>query len=73
MHGADELGNEGEEFRGGRKRGLHGTFTASRRAGNEPHLDVALLSKAEYSGDGVFLSATYDQPGDDVSDAHGPE
>ena len=32
--------------------------------------DAGFLAQAEHGGDGVFLRAADDQPGDDVGDAH---
>ena len=34
------------------------------------HLDAGTLIEAQDGGDGVFLGAANDQPGDDVGDPH---
>ena len=71
MNGPDEFGNDGEQFRRiFEDFGFQRAFRAGGRAGNQIDFDAGFLAQAEDGGDGVFLRAADDQPGDDVGDAH---
>ena len=48
--------------------GFQRTFRAGGRAGNQTDFDAVFLAQAEDGGDGVFLRAADDEPGDDVGD-----
>src|SRR5882724_426891 len=70
MNGTDKFGNNGKQTRNFFDVRLKRTFRAKGRAGNQVHFDAGFLAQAQDGGDGVFLGAADDEPGDDVSDAH---
>ena len=70
MNRADEFGDASENSGRAGEFGFQRTFGAGGRAGNQIDFDAGFLAQAEDGGDGVFLRAADDQPGDDVGDAH---
>ena len=70
MNRADERGHTREDIRQVREFRFERAFGTGRRAGEQMDFDAGFLAQAEHGGDGVFLSAADDQPGDDVRDAH---
>ncbi len=68
MNRADEFGNNGKQPGNFRRFSFQRTFRAGGRAGNQFHFDAGLLAQAEDGGDGVFLGAADNEPGDDVGD-----
>ena len=46
--------------------GFQRTFSAGGRAGNQIHFDAGFCAQAEDGGNGVFLGAADNEPGDDV-------
>src|SRR5665647_452240 len=71
MNGADEFGNDGEQSGNFCGFSFERTFRPNCRAGDQIDFDAEFLAQAVDGGEGVFLCATDDEPGDDVRDAHG--
>jgi hypothetical protein len=71
MDRANEGRNNGEQAGWFGDFGFQRTFGAGGGAGNQMDGDVRFIAQAEDGGDGVFLGATDNEPGDDVGDAHG--
>jgi hypothetical protein len=71
LNRADEFGNAGEQS--GDFGRLHFSEPSGPigRAGNQLHFDAGFCAQPQDGGQGVFLRAADDEPGDDVGDAHG--
>ena len=70
MNRAQEFREDGEKFRQIVEGGFQRAFSAGGRAGNQTGFDAGFFAQAEDGGNGIFLGATDNQPGDDVDDAH---
>src|ERR1017187_4642441 len=70
MDGADQGRDDGKDLRARLEGGEQGTFRPGGGTGQEGHFHAGTLLQAENGGDGVFLGAANDQPGDDVGDPH---
>ena len=71
MNGADKFGDDGEQAGNFCGFSFERTFRPNRRAGDQIDFDAEFLAQTVDGGEGVFLCATDDEPGDDVRDAHG--
>ena len=71
MNGADQLRDDGEDFRCAGEFRFQRAFGALRQAGNQVHFDTGFVAQAEDGRNGVFLGAADDEPGDDMGHAHG--
>jgi hypothetical protein len=70
VDGTDEGGDESERDRESAGVGFEGAFGAGGGAGEEFEVEVVPVMEAAEGGDGIFLGAADDEPGDDMSDAH---
>jgi hypothetical protein len=70
MDGTDKMRFEAQETGQRVKERFEGTFRPARGARNETDLETLLLPEAKDGGNGIFLSAADDQPGDDMGDPH---
>ena len=70
MNGTNQFGDASENSGRAGEFGFKGTFGTSGRAGNQTNGDTEFLAQTEDGGDGVFLRAADNQPGNNVGDAH---
>ena len=71
MHGADQFGDDGQQAGDLGGGWFEGAFRSNGRTGDEFDVEPGFLAQTVDGGEGVFLGAAHDQPGDDVGDAHG--
>ncbi len=71
MDGTDQFRDASEDAGDAGESGFQGAFGAGGWAGDQTNRDAGFLAQAEDGGDGVFLRAADNQPGDDMGDAHG--
>lgn len=70
MDGADQFRQEPEGLRRSGEGGFKRAFGAGSGAGNQVDVESRFLLETKNGGDGIFLSAADDKPGNDVKDAH---
>ena len=71
MHGPDQFGHNGQQAGNPGGGGFQGTFRSDGRPRDQLDFEPGLLAQAVDGGQGVFLGAAHNEPGDEVGDAHG--